>query len=101
PWRVVVWAVPAEAGDRYGDGVGVLAEHFDVVGRVGRGALMEAAGRIEQARHTVETDGGTEKGRKIKGSTHAISSSEQHGLAELPPPGDCGRTRSAASVHAL
>src|SRR5882724_896356 len=69
----------AEAGHRHGDAVGVLAEHFDVVGRIGKCALVDARGGVEQARHPVETDGGTEQGGEIKGGAHAISSWEQHG----------------------
>src|SRR5262249_26934946 len=85
--------VVTEAGDRHRDAIGVLAEDLDVVGRVGNRALVEAAGRIEQARHPVETDGGTEEGGKIKGGSHVPYPPGSNMGAELPPPGSEERTR--------
>src|SRR5262249_43776506 len=71
-----------EAGDRYGDAIGVLAGPLDVVGRVGGAAALEARNLIEQRKQPVEADGRTIEGSKIE-RTHGISSlSDMRG----PPP---------------
>ena len=47
------------------------------------GAVVGAHRGVEQARHPVETDGGTEEGRKIEAGPHGSISPrvEQHGAA--------------------
>src|SRR5215472_1616851 len=68
-----------EAGDRYGDAIGVLAGPLDVVGRVGRAVAIEARHLVEQRKQPVETDGRTIEGSKIE-RTHGISS---FGLSDM------------------
>ena len=60
--------VLAKSGDRHGDAIAVFLDQLHVVGRVAR--LAVGNGSIQQTRHTVETDCGTVKRRKIQCVSH-------------------------------
>src|SRR5580658_2549864 len=62
-----------KARNRERDAVGVLAGTLDVVGRIGRAAILEARYLIEHRKEPVESDGRAIEGSKIE-STHGISS---------------------------
>ena len=54
-----------EAGDGERDPIGVFAGSFDVVGRIGRSALLRADSLVEHGEQAIEPDGRTIERRKI------------------------------------
>src|SRR5262249_44897967 len=76
--------VLAEAGDRHGDAIGVLAGPLDVVRRIARNMVVTAQSRIHQLREAIEADGGAEKGGKVVGTHSHILLLSNMGKAEPP-----------------
>ena len=87
-----VEVVLGEARHRHGDAVVVVADLFDVVGRIAV-AVVEAGLRVQQIHHAVETDGGAHKGGEINTShSHILLLSN---MVELPGSTTIGRTHYA------
>jgi len=56
----------AESGHRHHDAIGMFAGLLDVIGRIAEGAVVQAASIVQQARQSIEADGGAEKGSKVQ-----------------------------------
>lgn len=76
--------VRAEAGDRHGDAIVVLAQLFDIVGRVAGTGLIGLHGGIHQPRDAVEADSRAKERREVEG-THSHPPDERRLRYRLPP----------------
>ena len=89
----------AEAGDRHGDAVLVLAEPLDVVRRVCGRPCVEPGNRVEHVEQPVEADGGAIEGGKIDLSHHKSSLGSDVVLsARLLEPGNLPAPRGQAAL---